>query len=65
MPSLTMVGYGIVGLILIGYFGWLCVEMSGHSVSGGGSIAAIFGGAAAGVLAAAVGMRVGDSHRDH
>jgi len=65
MPPLSMIGYGLVGLILVAYFGWLCAEMAGHAVSGGASIAAIFGAVAIGVIAGAAGMGVGRAGRSH
>jgi hypothetical protein len=65
MPPLQFVGYGLVGLILVGYFVWLCAEMSGHAISGGGSLAGIFGSAAVGLIAGGIGMRMGRAGREH
>lgn len=58
-------GYVLVAAVLIGYFVWLCAEMSGQTVSGGPSVAAIFGAAVGGVVLGGIGMFLGRSLRDH
>jgi hypothetical protein len=58
-------GYALVGLVLIGYFVWLCAEMAGQAGPSGGSVAAIFSSVAIGLIAGGVGMALGRRQRDH
>ena len=58
-------GYALVAAVLVGYFVWLCAEMSGQATSGGPSVAAIFGAMLLGVILGGLGMVMGRRQRDH
>jgi uncharacterized RDD family membrane protein YckC len=55
----------LAGVVLIGYFVWLCAEMAGAAGPSGGSVAAIFSSAAIGLIAGGVGITLGRRQRDH
>lgn len=59
LPSMQVIGWAFVLLILVGYFAWMIVEMGGHAVTGGWPMLGVIVAAIAGGVAATLGMLVG------
>lgn len=53
--AFAAVGYTIVFAALVGYFAWICIEMSGHVLDGGEILVATFGATAVGTVALLLG----------
>jgi hypothetical protein len=61
LPSVQVIGWAAVLLILAGYFAWMIIEMGGHAVTGGWPMLGVFVAAIAGAIAATLGLMIGRS----
>ncbi len=59
LPGPQAIGWGLVLLVLAGYFVWMTVEMGTAAVSGAAPMIAFLAAAAMGVAAAAIALAVG------
>jgi hypothetical protein len=53
------IGWGLVLLVLAGYFLWMTMEMGTAAVSGAAPMIAFLGAAAVGIAAAGIGLAIG------
>lgn len=59
LPSVQAIGWGVVLLILAGYFAWMIAEMGGHAVTKAWPMLGVFAAAVAGAVAATLGLLIG------
>jgi hypothetical protein len=56
---LSVIGWGLAGVVLAIYFLWFCIQMAGHAVTGGATLIATFGAVAVGLVAGGLAFVVG------
>jgi hypothetical protein len=59
VPSVQVIGWAIILLILAGYFAWMIVEMGAHAVPRAWPMVALIVAAIAGAVAATLGLVFG------
>jgi len=59
LPTVQMIGWAFVLLVLAGYFAWMIVEMGAHASIGAWPMVGVFAAAVAGSIAAVLGLMVG------
>jgi hypothetical protein len=64
IPSVQVIGWAFVLLILAGYFAWMIVEMGAHAVPKAWPMVGVIVAAIAGAIAASLGLVLGRRGRD-
>lgn len=64
VPSVQVIGWAFVLLILAGYFAWMIVEMGAHAVPKAWPMVAVIVAAIAAGIAASLGLAIGRRRDD-
>ena len=64
LPSVQVIGWAFVLLILAGYFAWMIVEMGTHAVTHAGPMLGVLAAAVAAAVAATLGLVIGKRGSD-
>jgi hypothetical protein len=64
VPSVQVIGWALILLILAGYFAWMIVEMGAHAVPKAWPMVAVIAAAIGAAVAASLGLMLGRRRDD-